>query len=205
MATIKLQNGKVITKDGKVSCECCGVECCLYPAQRLQDGLYPAADLPDTIDFYGSILSRSEFSWGNTTNGVILEIGKWASYRNESRSERDCLFSGSTKDVFKDVYRVNVANFDGSPSTGLVYRDSIGFWTGEQDCGKSLSLTYFGCIQGGTPVGINTNPTWTIAWEFCNPPPGGQSSDSWLKIGSQSQGTPVGNYGPLGIYSVQEP
>jgi hypothetical protein len=27
MATIKLQNGKVITKDGKVSCECCEKEC----------------------------------------------------------------------------------------------------------------------------------------------------------------------------------
>jgi hypothetical protein len=46
--TIKTQNGKVITKDGKVSCECCE-ECCLYPAQALTDGLYTYEDLPDTI------------------------------------------------------------------------------------------------------------------------------------------------------------
>ena len=47
--TIKTQGGKVITKDGKVSCECCGVECCMYPAQALADGLYSADDLPDTV------------------------------------------------------------------------------------------------------------------------------------------------------------
>ena len=49
MATIKLQNGKVITKDGKVSCECCDL-CCFYPAQGLFDGDYTIDDLPDEIE-----------------------------------------------------------------------------------------------------------------------------------------------------------
>jgi hypothetical protein len=58
--TIKTQGGKVITKDGKVSCECCEEppgECCMYPAQALFDGLYTYEDLPDVV-----IVSRSEFS-----------------------------------------------------------------------------------------------------------------------------------------------
>jgi hypothetical protein len=47
--TIKTQGGKVITKDGKVSCECCGA-CCFYPSQSLFDGDYEIADLPDSIE-----------------------------------------------------------------------------------------------------------------------------------------------------------
>jgi hypothetical protein len=46
--TIKTQNGKVITKDGKVSCECCGF-CCFYPAQALADGNISIDDLPDSV------------------------------------------------------------------------------------------------------------------------------------------------------------
>jgi hypothetical protein len=50
--TIKTQNGKVVTKDGKVSCECCDEpgECCMYPAQALGDGDYSYDDLPDVIE-----------------------------------------------------------------------------------------------------------------------------------------------------------
>jgi hypothetical protein len=49
--TIKTQNGKVITKDGKVSCECCEVEeCCMYPAEAYGT-LYQFEDLPDEIEF----------------------------------------------------------------------------------------------------------------------------------------------------------
>ena len=49
--TIKTQGGKVITKDGKVSCECCEVEeCCMYPAQALGDGDYSYDDLPDVVE-----------------------------------------------------------------------------------------------------------------------------------------------------------
>jgi hypothetical protein len=55
--TIKTQNGKVITKDGKVSCGCCEgppTECCLYPIQPFIDELYGFDDLPDEID-YGEV------------------------------------------------------------------------------------------------------------------------------------------------------
>jgi hypothetical protein len=45
MPTIKLKNGKVILKDGNVSCTCCE-GCCMYPASGLGD-TYTEDDLPD--------------------------------------------------------------------------------------------------------------------------------------------------------------
>ena len=52
--TIKTQGEKVITKDGKVSCECCG-ECCMYPADRLwpdsaDPDFFTFDDLPDALE-----------------------------------------------------------------------------------------------------------------------------------------------------------
>jgi hypothetical protein len=51
MPTVKLQNGKVILKGGKVSCTCCGgpePSCCMYPASGLGD-TYTVDDLPDEV------------------------------------------------------------------------------------------------------------------------------------------------------------
>jgi hypothetical protein len=62
--TIKTQDGKVITKDGKVSCECCG-ECCLYPAQAVWEGKYSIEDLPDFFNADGIIYTKlSSFEIG---------------------------------------------------------------------------------------------------------------------------------------------
>ena len=42
----------MITKDGKVSCECCDEgECIFYPAIGMQQGFYTQEDLPDDILF----------------------------------------------------------------------------------------------------------------------------------------------------------
>jgi hypothetical protein len=57
VATIKTQlvdgQRRIITKlvegQRRVSCSCCEVECCPYPAQGLIDGLYAAEDLPDEL------------------------------------------------------------------------------------------------------------------------------------------------------------
>ena len=46
--TIKTQGGKVITKDGKVSCECCG-ECCIYEAASFYNDQLTYDDLPDEL------------------------------------------------------------------------------------------------------------------------------------------------------------
>jgi hypothetical protein len=50
MATVKTSGGKVILKDGKVSCECCSTVCCMYPASGLDaDPGYTVDDLPETL------------------------------------------------------------------------------------------------------------------------------------------------------------
>jgi hypothetical protein len=47
---IKTQGGKVITKGGKVSCECCGFFCFFYPSIGIRENLYTAEDLPDFVN-----------------------------------------------------------------------------------------------------------------------------------------------------------
>jgi len=93
VATIKVQvdesgTRRVITKlvDGNrlVSCACCeSGECCVYPAS--------CGIGPESVEHYGSTIAGSGTSFGDTTNGVILEDGVWAIYRNGSRSTKSCL------------------------------------------------------------------------------------------------------------------
>jgi hypothetical protein len=63
MPTVKLHSsGKVILKDGKVSCACCESpepDCCMYPADMLgAEGGYTAADLPDAVTAFGFDLQK---------------------------------------------------------------------------------------------------------------------------------------------------
>jgi hypothetical protein len=60
--TIKTQGGKVITQEGKVSCECCDVDCCPYPADAVGRGLVSSGDLPDQI----------EVSFGAAFDGALI-------------------------------------------------------------------------------------------------------------------------------------
>jgi hypothetical protein len=124
MATIKYQedaqgNKKVIISvsgsETKVSCECCS-SCLAYPAYPVEVGFdedgnptfdqwtADSTNLPDSINFFGTTLSKSGTSYGNTTNGVFLEGEKWAVYRNGVRTEKDHLISGGIKDLFLDQY-----------------------------------------------------------------------------------------------------
>ena len=76
---------KLVDDERLVSCTCCtaGESCCVYPASC---GLGPAS-----ITFYGGTLSGSSGTYGDTTNGVILESGVWAVYRNSVRTTTDCI------------------------------------------------------------------------------------------------------------------
>lgn len=98
--TIKTQEveGKtrIITKvvDGvtKISCECCDSNsCCVYPAE--------CGKGPDSVLHYGSTLSGDGTTFGDTTNGVILESGAWAVYRNGARTTRSCLGMATTGSI----------------------------------------------------------------------------------------------------------
>ncbi len=88
--TIKTQNGKVITKDGKVSCECCegtlGIAC-FYNAVSIYNGRLQISDLPDSYENIGffnnetqiTIFERSNDSlylYYNSTNYANFEPGE---------------------------------------------------------------------------------------------------------------------------------
>ena len=99
IATIVDEDGRrrVVTKLDEarrlVSCTCCtaGESCCVYPASC---GLGPAS-----ITFYGGTLSGSSGTYGDTTNGVILESGVWAVYRNSVRTTTDCIGMATTGSI----------------------------------------------------------------------------------------------------------
>jgi hypothetical protein len=60
--TIKTQGGKVITKDGKVSCECCGPPefgaCCFFSAHAFKAGLFSFNDLPPVVEVLGQTATK---------------------------------------------------------------------------------------------------------------------------------------------------
>jgi hypothetical protein len=167
--TIKTQGGKVITKDGKVSCECCEVGCCMYAAQALVDAIYTADDLPDDVTVDGASFSRSGTTYGNTTNGVILEGNVWAKYRNGARSTRPCLIQGGVVDQFADTY---TATSPGAESYTLT-RVSLCVWIGPEP--DLYSLRYFD---------NSASEPQRCKWALI---------DS-VKDAGQFQNTPTGNY-----------
>jgi hypothetical protein len=203
--TIKTQGGKVITQEGKVSCECCLLGCCWYSATQLAIGSYSQNQVPDDIRFFGTTLSKipGQAAYGTTENGVRFETDTWAVYRNGSRSTRDCLFFGESgfepddktiEDNFEDVYRANVplnpeeTSFD----TALIYRTRHWLWEGVQSCGQIIQLAYFPCsfVPPGAKIwGQNQPPTWFLTWRFCEVPPGSQPGSTVGRIG-----TPTGTY-----------
>ena len=160
MATVKMSGGKVVLKDGKVSCECCAPGCCMYSATALAAGDLVAADLPDAITLLGvGSLSKSGTSYGDTTDGVIFETDVWAKYVGGVRSTFDCLIRGDGKftagddaveDQFSATYSVSVYNtHDDSLIEGpfTVTRHSLCGWASEraepEDTWVSLSYSGF--------------------------------------------------------------
>ncbi len=68
--TIKTQGGKIITKDGKVSCACCEAgECCLYPFEEFYNSTYLLSDLPDEIKF-----EFTNVFYGGTIQGILKKL-----------------------------------------------------------------------------------------------------------------------------------
>ena len=206
MATIKYQedeqgNKKIITTevDGqiKVSCECCSLGCETYPAFPVLMEPDPedpeagyiqwtadAANLPDAINFYGTTLSKSGTSYGNTTNGVILEVEKWAVYRNGSRTEKDYLISGGIDDFFADQYTVD---FDGYST--VVTRTS--------ECSWNSSFIADGCAAGGAILSLDD-----IGWIFSAISLGGGGGPCYTYGGAKYPNplnSPTGSWGGLTV------
>jgi hypothetical protein len=173
MATIKLQedaqgNKKVIVSvvgsETKASCECCS-SCLAYPAYPVEVGIdeggnptfdqwtADSANLPDSINFYGTTLSKSGTSYGDATNGVFLEGEKWAVYRNGVRTEKDHLISGGIKDLFLDEYTATWMNQD----ITIIYTVTLV----RTDCTWSAPFIADGCSAGGAKLEISD-----LGWSF---------------------------------------
>jgi hypothetical protein len=167
----------------------------MYPSFGLQDNLYSESDLPQSIRFYGTSISKNsgEASYGNFTDGVFLEGSDWAVYRNGNRQTRIFLFYGdggfipdndAIEDEFDDSYNVTIYNptFDDPPTPPTshvvkVSRISQREWIGGRGCeGKTVSLLYLFCNNYNFPL-------WQVGWGFCNIPEGATPGTSLLKYG----------------------
>jgi len=163
--------GQVITTevDGqiKVSCECCSTGCETYPAFPVlmepdpddPDAGYiqwtaDPANLPNSINFYGTTLSKSGTSYGDATNGVFLEGEKWAVYRNGVRTEKDHLISGGIKDLFLDQYTATWPKLDETENyTVTLIRTN---------CTWNAPFIADGCGSGGAELEI-TDQGWSFS------------------------------------------
>jgi hypothetical protein len=159
MPTVKLQNGKVVMNNGKVSCACCETECCPYPADLL-GVTYQAEDLPDEIEMagVGGILPRTGSGYGDGAITVVdglwtfdieaLQVDEGIPPYSYSR----CLFAGGTipdtpilffvHDTFSDFYEVTWSddvNGNG-PGSVILYRVSLCDWDSEDGWNLSLGV-----------------------------------------------------------------
>lgn len=213
MATVKLQDGKVILKNGKVSCSCCGGECCMYPAQALIDGLYTADDLPDEVLLFnanwsppeGTILTKngSIYEGPDITISArspdpllpidwILDTPEGWEYVNVNSP--NCLFEEDLYDgvgqgaidQFADTYTVTTSN-----ESVLVSRQSLCVWSGLDSCGNAWQLVY-GDSSDITPTGeLRWNIIDAEVSSPCQVPPTIRGI-SWKDPGENN--SPVGSY-----------
>jgi len=179
--TVKLSGGKVVTKEGKVSCTCCTPSaCCMYPADHdWGDG----SDLPAAITLLGvGSLSKSGTDYGDTTNGVILESGVWARYVGGVRTTRPCLIDG-----------------DGNltPGNDKVEDQFAGTYTGENGLGQSYVYTRVGeCEWSGTLPFLRTPCSLIWSKAVCK----------WRTTCGGGGGYKAGNQtSPVGFYASANP
>ena len=112
------------------------------------------ANLPDSINFYGTTLSKSGTSYGDATNGVFLEGENWAVYRNGAKTGKDHLISGGIKDLFLDQY---TATWPKSDETENYTVTLVRF----DNCTWSAPFVADGCGAGGAKLEITD-----LGWSF---------------------------------------
>jgi hypothetical protein len=193
MPTVKLQNGRVILKDGKVSCSCCAAppepSCCMYPASGLENSFF-AADLPATL--YGKWGDRADGTF--TKSGDEYTLGTVTIRRNTGGTAWE--FYDSTDDATRAIGNCLIRG-DGGLTPGddtvedqfnaIYHEDS----TLQDYTRKSL------CVWGNTPVGPFYS-SWTLTYSttdnkwYCFSTGMGVGPFSGVKTGAQD--SPAGTY-----------
>ena len=201
MATIKTTGTgsglRVLTKTAsgvqRVSCSCCAIGCCMYPAASAV-----AADLPDAITLLGvGSLAKSGTDYGDTNNGVILETGVWARYLAGVRSTSNCLILGdgnftvgdnSVEDQFAASYTVNFNEpypERGLPATQTFVRESLCVWKSTSGYDYGTGTIYYDVLTYGSGFG----PYGSTEWEVFAV----NMLATWL-IKTGAQNSPIGTY-----------
>jgi len=198
MAKVKTAGGKVILKDGKVSCECCeGETCCMYPASGLAaDPGYTAADLPETLWVKAGGTIDEEFTkdgsrYKNTDNTleIINTEDNWRLQVVATEEDIDvgfegCLITGdgnlepgndAVEDQFAADYTVEITG-DSYP----VRRESLCVWRGVDSFGQDNVLVY--TAQGGS------------LWRWWGFDRAEEVPDGALKDPEEDQSSPEGTY-----------
>jgi hypothetical protein len=202
MPTIKTSGGKVLITTGTgppmVRCECCS-SCSLYPAFPVllepdpedEEAGYiqwtaDTDNLPASIDFYGTTLTKSGTGYGDTTNGVILEGEKWAVYIDGVRTERDYLISGGIVDFFGDTYTVEWDTY-----SVTVTRATCGVW--------SVSFVADGCHSGIVTLTL-ADEGWSVSALSLTEGGGPCYTAGAAKYPDTPESSPTGSYG--GTFTV---
>ena len=207
MPTVKLQNGNVILKDGKVSCSCCAVEpdCCMYPADKL--GATPgfvAADLPATL--YGKWADRAdgtftksgdEYTLGTVTIRVNAGGTAWEFYDSTDDATStigSCLIRGdgnitpgndAVEDQFDDEIEISWSGglFDDGAASAI--RDSLCAWNPDNYPVLGVELS----LDSGLIVWNETDCVWEARFTAADI---GSTVYIWVK--ESPQNTPEGHY-----------
>jgi hypothetical protein len=205
--TIKTQGGKVVTKDGKVSCECCDTECGIYPAQKIKNNSNTIEDFPQTLRMGGfggfpeKIVTKTGFS-PNPNGFSQTPIYASDDYDPFNGTGYRILYVG----IFSDAYWRH--STDGSSSfLDFLLMDPNGFGNRTKD---NFADTYFvsGPISGSvsridlcTWVGTGLRLKYDGRFIFLDPPNAMPTEKIgnfiWQVNGNNKTGfqnTPVGSY-----------
>jgi hypothetical protein len=190
---------KLVEGERLVSCTCCtpvDLTCCLLDTQLDLD-LYPNGaisqdKLPPTIVLDGVTYSVGTLGYGNTTNGVFLESGVWAVYKNGVRTTRRCLVSNIATDIedeFPDTLTLTYTAF-GYTVTASLTRVSLCQYEGTDSESCFGVLTY---NQSDTIEAANGN-NWFLQ-SFTRLYEDGFHSCGNLQFSTNlDQNTPTGTY-----------
>jgi len=189
MATIKLSEGKVVLKDGKVSCECCQ-DCCLYPYPYEYTAesadVYPDSDLPATIVYRtsldngydpGVLVTLTKIRAGTYsgagpsghTHELYAQTTPYTAWVNEEEAAvvlGSCLITGLDPDPglfgFSTEDTFNASYFVGS--TELV-RISLCKWRGDARTLLYNNITYQWSLDGVVKTAPQSSPSGTYGGE----------------------------------------
>lgn len=204
---LKTKDGKLLTKAGKLSQCCCEpAACCLYPWPDPEGTpLYPSSDLPDEIDFGGTILTKSGgYSYGGDGNPNIKvdAIGSWKyDYFGDEYGFMPCLTGVLTPSeiVIEDTFPDELTFSETGTGSCTLNRVSTCCWEGtleytnefSEPVSVAITLCYTATDPGGDilPSGWPGKPCWLLTY--------GNGGSSYVKDDPQS--SPDGNYDTMTV------